>query len=118
MISKCSSTARASAASLGLIKANPKISHNIALAVDPELLSFDDGDTVTIEFKEDSDPCNVNDQDVNDQMNDKAGLQIDVPTAWTPDDKKTHMVKRTLSSRRITTGMEGTGSSTSFDKCR
>jgi hypothetical protein len=51
------------------------------------LLSFDDGDTVTIEFKEDSDQCEVNDQ---------SGLQIDVPTAWTPDDKKTHMVNINL----------------------
>ena len=79
----------------GIDKGQSKDLAQLALAVDPELLSFDDGDTVTIEFKEDSDPCNVNDQDVNDQMK-QTGLQIDVPTAWTPDDKKTHMVNINL----------------------
>jgi hypothetical protein len=71
----------------GIDQGQSKDLAQLALAVDPELLSFDDGDTVTIEFKEDSDQCEVNDQ---------PGLQIDVPAAWTPDDKKTHMVNINL----------------------
>jgi hypothetical protein len=38
----------------------------------------------------------MNFEEVNDKVDDKSGYQIPVPTAWTPDDKKTQMVKINL----------------------
>jgi hypothetical protein len=45
--------------------------------LNPSVFLVDDGDTVTIEFKEDSDPAGQ--------------LQADVPTEWTPEDRKTRL---------------------------
>jgi hypothetical protein len=43
-----------------------------------DIVTFDDGDTVDIEFKEDTDPHSGH-------------LLLDVPTAWTPEDQKTRV---------------------------